>query len=101
MNINLLKLIIAVLLIICPLNMPNGYYQFVRFIAMIGFAYLAYSTNGKNNKNKVFFYIALAILFQPIVKIALGRTLWNIVDVLVGVCLLVSIITPHKKRNSK
>ncbi len=97
MNINLLKLIIAILLIICPLNMPYGFYQIVRFIAMIGFAYLAYSTNGKNNKNEVFVYLALAILFQPFVKIALGRTLWNIVDVFVGVCLLVSIFTPQNK----
>jgi hypothetical protein len=38
-----------------------------------------------------FFYIALALLFQPFVKIALGRTIWNIVDVIVGIGLLVSL----------
>jgi len=35
--------------------------------------------------------IALAVLFQPIFKIALGRELWNIADVIVGSSLLVSI----------
>jgi len=32
----------------------------------------------------------LAILFQPLLKIALGREGWNVVDVIVGVGLLVS-----------
>jgi len=32
---------------------------------------------------------ALAILFQPVVKISLGRFLWNVVDVIVGVWLIV------------
>ena len=50
---------------------------------MTGFAYLAYSANQLTNKNEVFIYIALAILFQPTFKIALGRTLWNIVDIIV------------------
>lgn len=31
---------------------------------------------------------ALALLFQPFVKIALGRTMWNIVDVVVAIILL-------------
>lgn len=91
MNINLLKVIIAILLFFCPLDMPYGYYQFVRFAAMLGFAYLAFSANEKSNKNEVLVYIALAILFQPFVKIALGRTIWNVVDLIVGIGLLVSL----------
>jgi hypothetical protein len=78
--------------------MTYGYYQFVRFAAMVGFAYLAFSVNEQNNKNEVFIYIALAILFQPFVKVALGRTIWNIVDVIVGLGLLISLIT-HKKEH--
>ena len=89
--INPLKLILSILLFLCLLNMPYGYYQFVRFAAMAGFAYLAYSANEQGNKNETFVYIALAILFQPFVKIALGRTLWNIVDLVVGLGLLLSL----------
>lgn len=62
---------------------------------MAAFAYLVFSANEQNKKNEVFIYIALAILFQPFVKIALGRTIWNIVDVIVGVGLLLSLAT-HK-----
>jgi len=32
----------------------------------------------------------LALLFQPFFKISLGRELWNVVDVIVGIGLLIS-----------
>lgn len=96
---NSIKIVLAILLFLCLLNMPYGYYQFVRFGAMAGFAYLAYSANEQGNKNETFVYIALALLFQPFVKIALGRTLWNIVDVVVGIGLFLSLAI--KKRNQK
>lgn len=41
-------------------------------------------------------YVGLAILFQPLIKISLGRELWNIVDVIVGVGLIVSIFVKPK-----
>lgn len=89
--INLIKIILIILLLLCLLNMPYDYYQLVRFAAMAGFAYLAYSANEQGNKTATFIYIGLALLFQPFIKIALGRTLWNVVDVIVGVGLLLSL----------
>ncbi|WP_368670303.1 DUF6804 family protein [Flavobacterium sp. K5-23] len=77
--------------------MPYGFYQFVRFTAMVGFCYLGYSAKEKNRKNEMFIYFALAILFQPFIKIALGRTIWNIVDFVVGISLLVSTRTSKIK----
>ena len=77
--------------------MPYGYYEFVRLAAMVSFAYLAYSANEQSKKNEVFIYIALALLFQPFVKIALGRTIWNIVDVVVGLGLLISLLAIKKE----
>lgn len=79
--------------------MPYGYYQFVRFAAMVGFAYLAFSANEQNNKNEVFVYLALAILFQPLIKIAFGRTIWNIVDLVVGIGLIASSFQSKRKDN--
>ena len=100
MNIeNVIKIVLAILFFVCLADMPYGLYQFVRFAAMIGFAYLAYSANQQTNKNEVFIYIALAILFQPIFKIALGRTIWNIVDLVVGIGLIVSLFHSKQKNN--
>lgn len=91
MNINVVKIILAVLFFICLLDMPYGYYQFVRFAALIGFAILAYQSNQHNKPTEMIIYGGLALLFQPIYKIALGREIWNIVDVVVGIGLLISL----------
>lgn len=91
MNNNLLKVILSIILFLCLFDMPFGYYQFVRFLAMLGFTYLAFLANKQANKNSVFIYVGLALLFQPFVKIALGRTIWNIVDIIVGIGLILSI----------
>lgn len=96
MNNSIIKVILSILLLLCLINMPYGYYQFVRFAAMIGFAYLAYSANEQSNRNEVFVYIVLALLFQPFIKIALGRTIWNIVDLIVGIGLVISSIKDTK-----
>ncbi|WP_300977551.1 DUF6804 family protein [Flavobacterium sp.] len=76
---------------LCLANIPYGLYQFTRFIAMIRFAYLGCPSNQHTNKNEIFIYIGLTLLFQPLVKIALGRTIWNIVDFIIGVGLLLSL----------
>jgi hypothetical protein len=76
--------------------MPYGYYQFVRFAALLGFVILAYQANEQQNKSEMIIYIGLALLFQPFVKVALGRTIWNLVDVLVGIGLLASLFMSNK-----
>ncbi|GHV32782.1 hypothetical protein FACS1894177_09140 [Bacteroidia bacterium] len=92
----ILKIILAILFFLCLLDMPYGYYQFVRFIALVGFAILAYLAHKEENQVEMVACISLAILFQPFVKIVLGRTGWNIVDVVVGIALIVSILVPIK-----
>lgn len=96
-----IKVILAVLLFICLAHLPYGYYQFVRFVAMIGFAILAYHANERRSKTEILVYVCLAILFQPLSKISLGRELWNIIDVITGVGLLLSIFFKPKGSNEK
>ena len=42
----------------------------------------------------------LALLFQPLFKIALGRTIWNVIDVLVAI-LLIAIFVYEKRMEQK
>ena len=86
-----IKIVLSLLLFSCLLDMPYGYFQLVRFISMMGFIYLALIVKEQKNKNYFFVYIALALLFQPFIKIALGRIIWNIVDLIVGACLIISL----------
>lgn len=90
MNIKkVFTIVLALLLFLCLAPMPYGYFQLVRVIAMIAFAYFAYIEMMKKNEIIGIVFIALAIVFQPFMKIVLGRSLWNILDVIVGVGLLI------------
>jgi hypothetical protein len=95
-----IKGLLIILLLICLANMPFAYYQLVRFLAMVGFGILAYQANQQGRLNVAITYLILAVLFQPIIKIALGRYLWNVVDVIVAIGLMFSMyIKPkHKDR---
>jgi len=92
-----IKIMLSILFLLCLLNMPYGYYQAVRFVGMFGFALLAYYSSEENKKVEVIIYIALALLFQPFIKVALGRTIWNVVDVVVAVGLIASLFVKRKE----
>jgi len=100
-----IKIILATLFFTCLLHMPYGYYQFVRVVALIGFALLAYQANEGERHIEVIVFIGLAVLFQPLFKIPLGRVIWNIVDVTVGLSLLITLfvnkrhLTPCNRTN--
>lgn len=94
---NIIKIILSILFFLCLLEMPFGYYQFVRFASIIGFTILAYQANQKSRQTEMIIYGGLALLFQPFLKIALGRQMWNVVDVIVGIGLLISIFMKPKE----
>ena len=83
-----LSVILAALLLLCLAPMSYGYYQLVRFVAMVAFAVMAWNYYEKKQEGWAIFFGALALLFQPFVKIALGRLVWNVVDVVVAVLLI-------------
>jgi len=93
------KLILAVMLIVCLFDMPYGYYQLVRFIGMISFAFLAIQAHGKNQTWFVI-WVASSVLINPIIKISLGRELWNVVDV-IWAAVLVYLFFSEKLKNEK
>lgn len=97
----IIKIVLAVLFFLCLVDMPYGYYQFVRFAGLVGFAILAYQANQENKQTEMIIYGALALLFQPFFKIALGREIWNVIDVIVGAGLLRSILFKNKTVNEK
>ena len=99
------KLLLTVLLLFCLMDMPYGYYQFVRFIGMTIFILLAYFDSIRQDKMLMIVWICSAILINPIFKIALGRTIWNIVDVIWAMVLVLTIVSDlniiRGKRNIK
>lgn len=91
-----LKIGMAIAMLLCLFDMPYGYYQIVRLGCAVGFGYLATKTSENEDKLR-WLYIGLAILFQPIVKISLGRVLWNVLDLGVSTFLFYS-VSKHRLR---
>ncbi len=94
----IIKIVLAIFLLLCLFDMPYGFYQLVRFIALVGFAVLAYLASEYENKTEMIIYVCLAILFQPLLKISLGREIWNFVDVVVAIGLIITLFVKHKEK---
>lgn len=93
-----LKVVIAVALLLCLLPLPYCYYELVRLGGMVCFCVLAFNSYQQKLEGWMVAYTALAILFQPFSKIALGRGMWNVVDVAIAGLLL---WTVRKERNKR
>ena len=90
-NIKIIKGVLVILLLLCVFKMPYGYYELVRFVSVTGFGYLSFIANKKGNQNEMIVYVSLALLFQPFIKITLGKDIWNIIDIIVSIGLIFSI----------
>ncbi len=97
---NIIKITLALLLFLCLADMPYGYYEFIRFSSLIGFAILAFQSHQSGREIEMVIWASLALLFQPFFKVALGRELWNIVDVVVGIGLIISTFMKRKEKKT-
>ena len=84
-----LYIILAVMLLLCLAPMPYGYFMLVRFVMMLACGGLAYRYFKLNKQIAMWVFITLALLFQPLYKIVLGRAIWNVVDIFVAVFLVI------------
>ena len=84
-NTKTLSIVLIPILLFCLLQMPYGYYQLVRVISTIIFSYIAYQ---ERRSQIMWIFIGLAILFQPFEKIVLGRSMFNIIDVVASLFLV-------------
>jgi hypothetical protein len=94
----IIKIALSILFLGCLFDMPYGYFQLVRFLGMIGFIILAYKYYPKN-QNWFILWASSAILINPFLKIALGREIWNIVDVSLAIVLTYSAFKKSKSLN--
>jgi hypothetical protein len=94
---NLIKIALSILLVLCLFQMPYGYYQLFRYVAVVGFAILAYYEYEQKRIPLVILFVGLALLFQPLSKVPLGRHQWIIIDVVVAAGLSVSVFLQKQK----
>lgn len=87
----IIKLILSIFFFLALFKMPYNYYELMRFVAMIGFVILGYKELQNENKTYLLIWFSSALMINPFFKLALGRTVWNIIDVIWIVILVFSI----------
>lgn len=84
-----IPLYLAAILLLCLAPMPYGYYTLVRILAMVVFGLYAYKCYMAKIEGLTWVFVTLALLFQPFAKVALGRVIWNVIDVIVAIGLII------------
>ena len=87
-----LQLVLAILLFVALAPMPYAYFEFLRIAVVVFFSLGALHAHREGHSGMLFFSLFIVVLFQPFFKIALGRVLWNVVDVVLGIYLLVDLV---------
>ena len=94
-------ILLATMLLLCLAPMPYGYFMLVRFVMMVACGWMAYQYYQRNKTVATWVFGILAMLFQPMYKIALGRTVWNIVDVIVAIFFIVLFFFERKREEGE
>lgn len=91
-NIKLVKIILAVTIFLCIFHVPYWYYKMIRILAAAGFCYLTYQSYINKEKLTPAIFGFCVLLFNPIIKVAFGKSTWNIIDLSVSIFLVVNLL---------
>jgi hypothetical protein len=69
---------------------PYGYYTLLRVGICLLCATLAYVANHLKTKNWMVTFTIIAVIFNPLLPLHLGKELWALVDLVSAIVLLVS-----------
>lgn len=79
--------IASLAMIMAVIDFPYGYYQLLRFIGFFAFGIAAYLSFDLGQKIIPFILGFMAVVFNPFIKVYLGREVWMIVDLISGIGL--------------
>ena len=64
-----------------------------KILAMLGFLILALNSFCEKKQNKMIVFVCPCILLKPLLKISLERQLWNLVDAVLAIGLIISLFS--------
>lgn len=83
-----LTVLAAILLVGALGSHPYGYYQFLRWFVAPLAAYLAFRFQATRRFERAWMWGVVAVFFNPVFPIALVRSTWNAIDLLVAVLFI-------------
>lgn len=78
-------------------GLPYGFFVLLRFVTTVSFLYMAFIFFSSKKQSLVFIFAGLAILFNPIFPFHLGRDVWIMVDLIVGIFSLAVLLLLKSK----
>ena len=90
MNLKILRILLSFLLIISILDLPYGYYTFIRIFTTIVSLILVYKARELNKNFWMTVFIITAILFNPVFPIYFNKETWIAIDIISAILLMVS-----------
>jgi len=69
---------------------PYGFFTLLRFVVFAISAYIAWMAYEEKKEKWVWIFGFLAVLFNPFIIIHFSHEVWNIIDFIVGVFLILS-----------
>ena len=73
----------------CFLPLPYGFYTIIRIVTTILSCLLAYHYYSSNKVVLAVIFGIIALIFQPLIKFAIGRDAWLVVDGVVAALLVI------------
>ena len=80
----------AVLLAVAVLPLPYGYYQLLRLVATVVFAWAAFIAFQRRSAGYGFGFAVAALLFNPVLPVYLSKALWAPIDLAAALALVLS-----------
>ena len=91
------QLVVAALLLGALVNLPYGYYTFLRWVVCLGSAYCGWQAKQTGRVWWAIGFCGLAILFNPFKPVYLHRDLWTWIDTVAAIVFLAFSPTPRKE----
>ncbi len=89
--------LLAILFLLGALgNWPYNYYQFLRWLILGIGGYSAYLVYNSERKIWTGIFVAIALLFNPIIPFYLQKDTWQFIDVATAVIFSVSLFIKNK-----
>ena len=95
------RLVAAAMLFWALDDHPYGYFTLLRIVVCAVSAFCAYMADTYDRSAWIWFFVVIAILFNPIWPIHLERETWQFIDVGVGIVMLISIFSLKPERLDK
>lgn len=92
-------LVLGIFLFICLFPMPYGYYTIVRLFSILVFGWYSITFFKQGYNAYGIISVILVLLFQPFFKVYFNKGLWNLIDILCSICLII-LYNKHNKNGN-